>query len=85
MLNSGIVDKDVDRSEFGNRCIDQGFACRSISEVNLNKGGTKPIGFALTAFGIYVSHDNLVIIAGKSLGDGQANAACGTGDNSNFL
>ena len=85
MLNSGIVDQDVDRAEFGDSCIDQGFACRSISEVYLDKGGAELVGFALPAFGIYVCHDNLVIIAGKGLGDGQANATCGTGDNSNFL
>jgi hypothetical protein len=85
MLDAGIVDQHIDRTELGYRRVDQGLAGRAVSEVSMDEVSIEAIGFALAGLGIDISHDQPVVSRGQSFSDGEADTAGSTGNNSNFL
>jgi hypothetical protein len=74
MLETSVIDEDVDGSVLGQGLLDEVAAIGALAEVALNEGGVELIGDDTAVFLIHVPNHHRGAIGRQPLGNRQANA-----------
>ncbi len=85
MLDTGVIDQNIDRPAGSDGLIDQRLAVGRLREVGLDEITADPLGLLLAGRFVNVGQHHPIIGLDQGFGNGEADAAGSPGDQGNTL